>query len=81
MTVKRFSGIAKERGNGWWAFCNQLPVCAHGETFNKALQNMILALQAYHEPLNGTRPPKMRRAPEQDGGVPFQLTVAVGTPE
>ena len=81
MTAQRFTGIAKERGNGWWAFCNQLPVCVHGQTFNEALQNMIEAIEGYCEPLNGSRPPKMRRMPEQDGGVPFQLTVAVGATE
>jgi len=80
MTVKRFTGIAKERGNGWWAFCNQLPVCAHGETFNETLQNMIEAIETYHEPLNGSPPPKITHMPDQNCGVPFHLTVEIGTP-
>ena len=78
--TKTFSGIAKEYGNGWWTFCAQLPIAAHGETYNEALQGMIEAIESYVEVLEGAAPPKMKRMPEQNTGLPFQVTVQVREP-
>jgi hypothetical protein len=75
--IKTFTGAANEYSNGWWAFCNQLPIAAHGETFNQALQGMIESIASYYAVLEGARPPKIRRLPEQDGALPFRVTVEV----
>lgn len=78
--TKTFSGITKEYGNGWWAFCAQLPIAAHGETYNEALQGMIESIESYFEVLEGATPPKIKRMPEQNGGLPFRVTVQIREP-
>ena len=76
--IKTYSGTAKEYGNGWWAFCAQLPIAAHGETYNEALQGMIESIESYLETLEGARAPKMRRMPDPNSGLPFRLTIEIG---
>lgn len=80
--ARNFTGIAKQQGDGWWAYCNQVPVCAFGSSFNEALQNLMESIEAYHEPLNGTRggpPAKMRFRPDLDSATPFRITVDISS--
>lgn len=77
MSIKTFTGIASERRNGWWAQCDQLPVAAHGESYNEALQNMIESIELYYGALNGDSPPKPQRLPRGNGAFGFSITVGL----
>ena len=77
MTIKRFTGVAKDRRNGWWAQCDQLPVAAYGKTFNEALQGMIESIEMYHEALEGAPAPRTNKQPPGDGDSAFSVTVAL----
>ena len=77
MTTKNFTGIAKERRNGWWAQCDQLPVVAHGKSFNEALQAMIESIELYYDALEGAPAPRMDKLARGDGASAFRLTVAL----
>ena len=75
---KKYTGICEERRNGWWARCDQLPVAAHGETYNEAIQRMITSIEDYQYALSepGAVMPGIDRPPRNVGSVGFEVTVS-----
>lgn len=75
--IKNYTGTIQERRGGWWALCDQLPVSAHGESYNQALQNMIESIEQYTEALEGSAPPQAQQAPRGPGMASFEITTSV----
>jgi len=75
--IRNYTGTIQERRNGWWALCDQLPVAAHGESYNQALQKMIGSIEEYSEALEGSAPPETQQAPRAPGLASFEVTISV----